>query len=278
LSYTGWQTRSGEPIRIEFRGLPGEAAVNTAFVTLAYDVSVSMHRGGCDVSMYMLAGRSTWRGTLEIEADRLSLRNDQGDPEDVRDLFLGVDSIASVEAVQTEVGGGLPPQISLAWPQDPTDDQVPGLKSLLEYLAEERPPKNFYVTRGREGRGHVVVEPLLQICKNTRLAHANSSHFAITPEQPLLLVSRKGPAGNRGAPGRAPTSEEILTQRTHVRTREIERRQPQILGVFEQVWQTAKRIALSKYRAKITRHARGTRLFSHANPSISRSRNTHRCW
>ena len=49
-SFTGFQTRSGEPIAFRFRGLPVAAELNQAFVTLAHDVFINIHRGGCDVS------------------------------------------------------------------------------------------------------------------------------------------------------------------------------------------------------------------------------------
>jgi len=98
----------------------------------------------------MLAGLNSWRGTLEVEVDKIYLRDGRGAPNDIQDLFLATDAIASVSSQTTEVGGGLPPQVTLTWPDDPTDDQVPGLKSLLDYLAEERPTtNNFYISQIR---------------------------------------------------------------------------------------------------------------------------------
>jgi len=145
----------------------------------------------------MLAGLSTWRGTLEVEADRIYLKDEQGDPHDIRDLFLQTEAVTSVESVQTDIGGGLPPQTTLTWP-DPSDDKVPGLKSLLDYLAEERPTtKNFYVT---------TIQPS-QILQNetTFLARRVTANrilrqSLVSSSEPTIL---RGKTGARGREGRA---------------------------------------------------------------------------
>jgi hypothetical protein len=79
-------------------------------------------------------GRATWRGIVELEADRVALRDATGAPHDIRDLFLPQDAIATVREAVTDVGGGLV-HSPLTWDDEdgrpPTDDQVPGLASLL---------------------------------------------------------------------------------------------------------------------------------------------------
>jgi len=70
----------------------------------------------------MLAGLSTWRGTLEVEADRLALRDEEGRPHDVRDLFVSTDSVIAPVLRLTDVGGGLLPHQALEY-EDPTHDQ-----------------------------------------------------------------------------------------------------------------------------------------------------------
>jgi hypothetical protein len=99
------------------------------------------------------AGRATWRGIVELEADRVALRDATGAPHDIRDLFLPQDAIATVRETVADVGGGLV-HTTLTWDDEdgrpPTDDQVPGLASLLRWAAEERPTtKNYYVTQQR---------------------------------------------------------------------------------------------------------------------------------
>ena len=36
-------------------------------------------------------GRLSWRGIIDVEADRVALRDDEGSPHDIRDLFVNVD-------------------------------------------------------------------------------------------------------------------------------------------------------------------------------------------
>ena len=41
-------------------------------------------------------GRLSWRGVVDVEADSVALRDEEGAPHDIRDLFVDVDAIASV--------------------------------------------------------------------------------------------------------------------------------------------------------------------------------------
>ena len=88
-------------------------------------------------------GRLSWRGIVDVEADRVALRDEEGAPHDIRDLFVDVDAIASVRERTVEIGGGIRHTV-LTWDgeqdETPTDDQVPGLAS-LRYLEEDRAPK-----------------------------------------------------------------------------------------------------------------------------------------
>ena len=51
-------------------------------------------------------GRLSWRGIIDVEADRVALRDAEGAPHDIRDLFLLRDDIGTVREVSTEIGGG----------------------------------------------------------------------------------------------------------------------------------------------------------------------------
>ena len=93
-------------------------------------------------------GRLSWRGIIDVEADRVALRDDEGAPHDIRDLFVDVDAIATVRERTVEIGGGIRHTV-LTWDgeqdETPTDGQVPGLASLLRYLEEDRAPKTYYI-------------------------------------------------------------------------------------------------------------------------------------
>ena len=86
-------------------------------------------------------GLLSWRGIVDVEADRVALRDEEGAPHDIQDLFVGVDAIATVRQRTVEVGAGIRHTV-LTWDgeqdETPTDDQVPGLASLLRYLEEDR--------------------------------------------------------------------------------------------------------------------------------------------
>ena len=92
----------------------------------------------------MITQPSTWRGTLEIEADRLALRDQRGIPHEVQDLFVAVDAVTTPVLRETDVGGGLPPQQTWQY-ENTTDQQVPGLASLLTYIDQERGPRTYEV-------------------------------------------------------------------------------------------------------------------------------------
>ncbi len=57
---------------------------------------------------------SSWRGTVDIEADRLALLDDRGIPHEVQDLFLGNERIIAPTLHSVEIGPGLPPTQLLA--------------------------------------------------------------------------------------------------------------------------------------------------------------------
>ena len=88
---------------------------------------------------------SSWRGTVDIEADRLALLDDRGIPHEVQNLFIGNERIVAPAVHSEEVGPGLPPTQLLAY-EDPTDEQVPAREGLLESMAQERTPRPVYLT------------------------------------------------------------------------------------------------------------------------------------
>jgi hypothetical protein len=186
-------------------------------------------------------GRLSWRGIIDVEADRVALRDAEGAPHDIRDLFLLRDDIGTVREVSTEIGGGLT-YTTLSWndedDQPPTDDQVPGLASLLRYLDEDRPAKtiNIYATRNyrpviaeytfnnikrvtvHTRRFEVSgLEPPLLIKKNREIYRPTALRPWVAPEAAVAPV-RKGLPGAQGPRGRSVGSldvETMLVKRAH---------------------------------------------------------------
>ena len=92
--------------------------------------------------------RASWRGILEIEADHIALRDETGEATPIQDLFVGVDQVTAPVSHTTPIGPGLPPVQTLVY-ENPTDEQVPALASLLEYLEQDRAPKHYHLTTTR---------------------------------------------------------------------------------------------------------------------------------
>ena len=64
---------------------------------------------------------------------------DQGEPVDIRDLFVQkVSDVARVETKQYHIGGGLF-DARLEWQEPINDERVPGLESLIKWLDERAP-------------------------------------------------------------------------------------------------------------------------------------------
>ena len=143
--------------------------------------------------------RASWRGILEIEADHIALRDETGEATPIQNLFVGVEQITTPSLHETPIGPGLPPMQTLVY-EDPTDDQVPALSSLLEYLEQDRAQKTYYLTTNR----HTALFPRARriICDETQSDASNkpartsskppcSSHVVEThPEQ----RRRRGPS------------------------------------------------------------------------------------
>jgi len=146
--------------------------------------------------------QSTWRGTREIEADRIALRDDEGVPQDVRDLFVGADAVAITRVVEAPVGPGLPNAAQLTWDDEagtpPTDAQVPGLASLLAFLEQERPPRHVHVTTQRHYR---PTDENWTFLTRRLLATRTQRTATVLVETPSL--SRRGVQGKPGRNGRA---------------------------------------------------------------------------
>ena len=75
-----------------------------------------------------------WSGVKRIEADEIALLQD-GSAVDINDAFVNEHQIARVQETVVPVGGGIS-YTELAWPEI-NDSKVPGLKSLLDYMAQQ---------------------------------------------------------------------------------------------------------------------------------------------
>jgi hypothetical protein len=168
----------------------------------------------------MELGRLSWRGIVDVEADRVALRDETGAPTDIRDLFVGVDDIGVVREVVTAIGGGAT-HTSLTWDNDdpPTDSKVPGLASLLRYLDEERPTtKNIYVNRFLTYRPHIdehhehlhkrivqTVHPRLYVCVEGHTHTFSRERIVRLPSTPrslpIRLLTRPPPGADAALPG-----------------------------------------------------------------------------
>ena len=88
----------------------------------------------------------------EVNADYLRLWQPAArNHVDVRDIFVDKGAITEPTVVETPIGGTGEVDTSLEY-QGATNEQVPGLKGLLDYMAEQYPPcpVNKYVTINRK--------------------------------------------------------------------------------------------------------------------------------
>ena len=104
---------------------------------------------------------------------------------DVRDIFVAKAQVAVPTAIETPVGNG---EVETKLEYDaPSNEQVPGLKGLLEYLEEQYPgaPVNKYYTINRKQNMQALGDTwVLQ-----RKVSQNVTHRRISVEQyaPVLL-------------------------------------------------------------------------------------------
>ena len=75
-----------------------------------------------------------WSGIKRIEADEIALLQN-GSAVDIHDAFVNENQIAQVQVNTVPVGGGIT-YTELAWPEI-SDTKVPGLKSILDYMAQQ---------------------------------------------------------------------------------------------------------------------------------------------
>ena len=75
-----------------------------------------------------------WSGVKRIEADEIALLQD-GRAVDIHDAFVNEHQIAKVQENIVPVGGGIT-YSELVWPEI-NDTKVPGLKSILDYMAQQ---------------------------------------------------------------------------------------------------------------------------------------------
>ena len=76
----------------------------------------------------------SWENSYDYAFDSLALFDndkDQGEPVDIRELFVQkVSDVAKVETKQHHIGGGLF-DARLEWQEPINDERVPGLESLI---------------------------------------------------------------------------------------------------------------------------------------------------
>ena len=84
----------------------------------------------------------SWENSFDYVFDSLALFDndkDQGEPVDIRDLFVQkVSDVAKVESKLYHIGGNLF-DVRLEWQEPINDQRVPGLESLIEWLNERAP-------------------------------------------------------------------------------------------------------------------------------------------
>ena len=119
----------------------------------------------------------------EASADFFGLwQPEEGRYRDVRQLFVPQTAITTPIEVEYNIGGG-ETETRLEY-EEPTDDQIPSLKSLLDYL-EERPGgqivKNFYIRRKhldiREGDVHLFSRHKHVRVKRQQSIEAHATHL-----------------------------------------------------------------------------------------------------
>ena len=92
----------------------------------------------------------------EVDAHEVGLWNQgKGQFEEVREIFVSKDAVTQAREVEVPIGGG-EFEKELQY-ENPTNDQIPALKSLLDYLEETCPPGDVikhYHTRRKEFRVH----------------------------------------------------------------------------------------------------------------------------
>ena len=158
--------------------------------------------------------RASWRGILEVEADYIALRDETGRATPIQDLFVPAESVTRPTNATEPVGPGLPPVQTLVY-ENPTDTQVPALASLLEYLKQDRAPKNVYVSTTRP----TAWFPEGTLCQTRRVAlrHISQSrpHFV----EHTCFLARKGTPGSSQKPRTClqPETMVFATRRTHTK-------------------------------------------------------------
>jgi len=151
-------------------------------------------------------GRLSWRGFIDVEADRVALRDDEGAPHDIRDLFANAEDISAVREVLTPAAHRRP---------------SPGPRVAPAVFGRGPPRKNLQHLRhtqlsAHRGRIHLpyhqarrVAHPALRV-QRTRTGsdaadapnlhtHRDASLGRVGAPQP---VSRRGPVGLPGPRGK----------------------------------------------------------------------------
>ena len=112
---------------------------------------------------------------------------------DVRELFVAKNQIAEPTETQVPVGNG-EVETTLVY-EDPSNEQVPGLRGLLDYLEQQRPASTvnkYYTIHRRQktevlGDTHVLVRKTTKQIRNVRV---NVETFAPTLLQRTKITQK----------------------------------------------------------------------------------------
>ena len=124
-----------------------------------------------------------------------------GESTEVRDKFVDKEQIASVAPTLVQVT----PEYAfseLAWPQNPTDDDVPGLDSLLRWLQQEGlggGVRNYHITRN--SFTHLTVTDNVVTLAGRKGRHGRRGALGFAGEDGLSRRGRRGVQGVRGKRG-----------------------------------------------------------------------------
>ena len=130
-----------------------------------------------------MAEPSATTNLSEVTADYLRLWQPAArNHEDIREIFVDKGAITEPTVVETPIGGTGEVDTSLEYP-GATNEQVPGLKGLLDYVAEQYPPmpvnKYFTVNRQQQAQ-HLGDTWVLQrkVSKHVRNLRVSVEQFA----------------------------------------------------------------------------------------------------
>ena len=119
----------------------------------------------------------------EVSADSLRLwRPAARNHVDVREIFVDKSAITEPVVVETPIGGTGEVDVSLVYP-GATNDQVPALRGLLDYLEQQCPPAtvNKYFTVNRKHQAQFLGDTWLlqrKVVQNVRRLRVSVEQYA----------------------------------------------------------------------------------------------------